>query len=256
MNPPSTSAPNNDMNRRAMNNRAAVRSLDNRNHRSHHQSGGNRKQQGNTRQLGIHHQVSSSSSNTLSNSLPLVENVNIVPNQRSATLKSGGRQSLGGSIVDQFTGLKSAHFVGKLDSPPVDGNYRNQEVDGKFRHWRLARWAKKMHLEDEFPLNNGTVKVKKPGVYYIYAQINYLDEHDVNAYQVLVNDDPFLLCTVMTNTGRSHSISKANTCYTGGVNFLETDDEISIRDLDVGRHSVIRPAHTFFGLIKLSGLKV
>ena len=42
----------------------------------------------------------------------------------------------------------------------------------------------------------------------------------------------------------------------GGVNFLETDDEISIRDLDVGRHSVIRPAHTFFGLIKLSGLKV
>ena len=57
------------------------------------------------------------------------------------------------------------------------------------------------------------------GVYYIYAQINYLDEQDVNAYQVLVNEDPFLLCTVMTHTGRSHSISKANTCYTGTVTF-------------------------------------
>ena len=130
------------------------------------------------------------------------------------------------------------------------------------------------------------------GVYYIYAQVNYLDEHDVNAFQVLANEDPFLLCTVMTHTGRSHTISKANTCYTGmvflhfsspciilnvvnypllahecinniflhnilgGVMFLEADDEIYIRDLEVGRHSVVRPAHTFFGLIQLSGLDV
>ena len=113
-----------------------------------------------------------------------------------------------------------------------------------------------MHLESDFPINNGTIRVKQPGkelhttlynhlfamntflldfyfkrnllesfkyffflagVYYVYAQINYLDEHDVNAYQVLLNDDPFLLCTVMTHTGRSHTISKANTCYTGDV---------------------------------------
>ena len=45
-------------------------------------------------------------------------------------------------------------------------------------------------------------------------------------------------------------------CYTGGVSFLEADDEISIRDLEVGRNSVIRPAHTFFGLIQLSGLEI
>ena len=36
---------------------------------------------------------------------------------------------------------------------------------------------------------------------------------------------------------------------------MEADDELSIRDLEVGRHSVIRPAHTFFGLIQLSGLQ-
>ena len=110
-----------------------------------------------------------------------------------------------------------------------------------------------MHLESDFPINNGTIRVKQPGkelhatsynhlfamildsyfernllesfkyffflagVYYVYAQINYLDEHDVNAFQVLLNDDPFLLCTVMTHTGRSHTISKANTCYTGNA---------------------------------------
>ena len=70
------------------------------------------------RQLGIHHQVSSSSLSSVPNALPLVENVNITPNNRRAALKSGRSQSIGGSIADQFSGLKSAHFVGKLDSPP------------------------------------------------------------------------------------------------------------------------------------------
>ena len=44
--------------------------------------------------------------------------------------------------------------------------------------------------------------------------------------------------------------------FPGGVMFLEADDEISIRDLEIGRHSVVRPAHTFFGLIQLSGMNV
>jgi len=233
-------------------NSALVRSLDSRNRRNHFKR---RKHLGHGRQLGIHHRVSSSSENSLPTPLPLVENVNIAPSPRKMALKSSSFRSIDGSISDKFSGSKSVHFVGKLDSPPVDGNYRNQEVDGKFRHWKLARWGKKMHLENEFPINNGTIQVKQPGIYYIYAQINYLDEHDVNAFQVLLNDDPFLLCTVMTHTGRSHTISKANTCYTGGVTFMEANDEISIRDLEVGRHSVIRPAHTFFGLIQLSGLK-
>ena len=70
------------------------------------------------RQLGIHHQVSSSSSNSVPSALPLVENVNIVPSPRRPSLKSGGLHTRRGSISDQFSGLKSAHFVGKLDSPP------------------------------------------------------------------------------------------------------------------------------------------
>ena len=33
-----------------------------------------------------------------------------------------------------------------------------------------------------------------------------LDEHDVNAFQVYINEDPYLLCTVMTHT--RHSTTK------------------------------------------------
>ena len=71
------------------------------------------------RQLGIHHRVSSSSINSLPTPLPLVENVNIDPApKRKLPLKSSSMQSNGGSIADKFSGLKSVHFVGKLDSPP------------------------------------------------------------------------------------------------------------------------------------------
>ena len=70
------------------------------------------------RQLGIHHRVSSSSENSLPTPLPLVENVNIAPSPRKMALKSSSFRSFDGSLSDKFSGLKSVHFVGKLDSPP------------------------------------------------------------------------------------------------------------------------------------------
>ena len=70
-----------------------------------------------------------------------------------------------------------------------------------FRQWAPARWARRMRMMEEFPLDDeGRASVKKSGLYYIYAQVNYLDEHDVNAFQVYINEDPYLLCTVMTHT--------------------------------------------------------
>ena len=45
-------------------------------------------------------------------------------------------------------------------------------------------------------------------------QINYLDESDVNGFQIYVNDSPIFLCTAMTHTPTA--TTKANTCYTGG----------------------------------------
>ena len=160
------------------------------------------------------------------------------------------------SLADQFNGLKAIHYVGelgsKVQSPKVYQGEGNQEnKDGVFRNWAPARWALRMNLEKEFPLDSeGRISVKKSGLYYIYAQVNYLDEHDVNAFQVFVNEDPYLLCTVMTHT--RHSTTKANTCFTSGVAFLEAEDQILVRDLEPMRNSVIRPSHTFFGLVQLS----
>jgi len=107
-----------------------------------------------------------------------------------------------------------------------------------------------MHLGDKFDLKEGKLTVSSPGVYYIYAQVNYLDEHDVNAYQIYVNDNAFVMCTTMTHTPQY--TTKANTCYTGGVVFLEQGDTIHIKNLEEKRYSVMLPAHSFFGLVQLS----
>ena len=77
-----------------------------------------------------------------------------------------------------------------------------------------------------------------------------MDEHDVNAFQVWANNDPFLLCTVMTHT--RHTTTKANTCYTSGLRYLEAGDEIYLKDLESRRFSVHLPAHTFFGIVQMS----
>ena len=97
----------------------------------------------------------------------------------------------------------------------------------------------------------------------------------MNAFQVFSNDDPFLLCTAMTHTNQqvrnltkdllkdlkicpwiSLQTTKANTCYTGGVRFLQRGDELHVRDLESGRNSVLLPSHTFFGAIQLTAIKM
>lgn len=170
--------------------------------------------------------------------------------------------SQSGSLHSQFQGLKAIHYVGEVGGPrhrtPDNRVYEGEGLqlneDGVFRQWSAARWALRMRANQNFPLDNdGKVQVKQAGVYYIYAQVNYLDEHDVNAFQVYVNDSPYLLCTVMTHT--RHPTTKANTCFTGGVVFLEAQDEIYVRDLEPKRNSIIRPAHTFFGLVQLSSIE-
>ena len=70
-----------------------------------------------------------------------------------------------------------------------------------FSHWKVARWAQKLRLGNRFELKDGRITVTSPGIYYLYAQvllfarwqccfnwsalqINYLDESDVNGFQV------------------------------------------------------------------------
>eukprot|EP00092_Neocalanus_flemingeri_P070006 GFUD01085873.1.p1 GENE.GFUD01085873.1~~GFUD01085873.1.p1 ORF type:complete len:450 (+),score=118.05 GFUD01085873.1:121-1470(+) len=141
-----------------------------------------------------------------------------------------------------------------LDGPDYEGAGRVRVADSVFRNWTPSRWAKRMKMDKRLTLKDGRITVGSPGVYFVYAQINYLDNHDVNAFQIVVNDSPFLLCTTMTHT--PHHTTKANTCYTGGVKFLEQGDTIFIKNLEENRFSVMLPSHSFFGLAQLSDMGI
>ncbi len=168
-------------------------------------------------------------------------------------------ESAGLSLASRFKGLKAVHFIG--DTSRVDradphgvGRVENLGRDGVFAVWSPDRWAARMKADRAFVnlnSNEGRVTVNEAGVYLVYAQVNYLDERDVNGFQVMKSDEKALaMCTTMTHT--AHATTKANTCFTQTVAFLEAGDVIYVRDLEQKRFSVVLPAHTFFGLVQLS----
>merc|ERR1719431_796243 len=146
-----------------------------------------------------------------------------------------------------------ADVVG-LEGPDYEGAGRARVTDSVYRNWTPSRWAKRMKMDKRMTVKDGRVTVGSPGIYFVYAQINYLDDNDVNAFQIVVNDSPFLLCTTMTHTPQA--TTKANTCYTGAVKFLEQGDMIHIRNLEENRFSVMLPSHSFFGLAQLSDMGI
>ena len=113
--------------------------------------------------------------------------------------------------------VAAIHLEG--DTETGEGGGRMKVRDGVFRDWSVSRWARRMKMDRRFSVKDGTIRITSPGIYLLYSQINYLDNHEVNSYQILVNDEPWLTCTTMTHT--PSPTTKANTCYTGGVRFLE-----------------------------------
>ncbi|XP_059082067.1 uncharacterized protein LOC131879705 isoform X2 [Tigriopus californicus] len=165
------------------------------------------------------------------------------------------------SLSENFLGLKAIHYVATINPVNPSHHHATQEIQGlgrvenevgRFEQWVPARWASRMGAIKAFPMTNeGRMTITQSGIYYLYVQINYLDSHDVNSYQILANGKPLFSCTSMTQTKHPTS-DKANTCFTGGVTFLEKGDLVSIHDLQPGRFAVLVSSHSFFGAIQLS----
>ena len=77
------------------------------------------------------------------------------------------------------------------------GNGKAKHNKGVFKAWRPSNWVNDLEMAQYFELSrDGRLTVHKPGLYLIYAQIHYLDEHDESGFHILVNGQPILQCMV------------------------------------------------------------
>ncbi|CAG7728385.1 unnamed protein product [Allacma fusca] len=152
----------------------------------------------------------------------------------------------------------AAHYVADVSNFTTshrhyEGNGRLRNADGIFSAWKPSEWMGGNEAsKSAFSLSTtGVVTIRQTGLYYVYAQIHYIDDHDINSFTVNINSTPFLQCTTMTETYNGGS--KSNTCFTAGVTLLKENDRIFIKDVEQNRYSIFKEEKSFFGLMKLNG---
>lgn len=79
----------------------------------------------------------------------------------------------------------------------------------------------------------------------------------MNGFTIYKNNneaEPLLQCTTMTHSVAR--VTKGNTCFTAGVEYLEENNRITLADISDQRYSVFTPEKSFFGVIKLGDVKI
>lgn len=117
-------------------------------------------------------------------------------------------------------------------------------------HWTSKDDAKGHAIDSSsFRFEDDQLIVREPGLYYVYAQITYDNDHDKNGFKVVVKDKTHLSCTVHSRG------SNTNTCFTAGLVKVENAEmRILIEDVDPNRTHVMYPEKTFFGAFKVGRL--
>ncbi|XP_074115618.1 TNF superfamily member 12 eiger [Cotesia typhae] len=132
------------------------------------------------------------------------------------------------------------------------GNGKARHAEGVFKAWRSSDWMDDFGMDRYFILaEDGKLTIHESGLYLVYAQIHYLDEHDENGFHFLVNGRPILQCMVYS-PGLEH---KSRSCFSAQVTFLEAGDHVVLKDVGGSRYTLFQKDKSFFGLIKLGDIK-
>ncbi|XP_047362550.1 pre-mRNA-splicing factor CWC22 homolog [Vespa velutina] len=128
------------------------------------------------------------------------------------------------------------------------GNGRARHGNGIFKAWRPSDWVSDLGMNKYFALaNDGKLTVHEPGLYLVYAQIHYLDEHDENGFHLLINNRPLFQCTIF-----SPSVGhKSRSCFSAQVTILQAGDILILKDIGIDRYTLFQHDKSFFGLVKL-----
>ncbi|KAJ6641109.1 Protein eiger [Pseudolycoriella hygida] len=175
-----------------------------------------------------------------------VETINTGPIHRTGRV-GRSHQNRVKSIAVHYSGDTSKYANGHHEN--YEGNGRLRHAGGAYTDWEASPWVNILSMDRFFKLEEGVVTIQENGLYYVYAQIFYHDDHDTNGFVVQHNTQPFLQCTTMTHSHQR--VTKSNTCITSGVIYLRNGDTIHLEDLGSQRYTLFEPAKSFFGLIKM-----
>ncbi|XP_017772611.1 PREDICTED: protein eiger [Nicrophorus vespilloides] len=155
-------------------------------------------------------------------------------------------------VAAHFNGNSSRYIVGQHTN--YNGNGHLKHTEQRYIDWVPSEWVQSLGMGQNFKMDNGFLTLKESGLFLIYAQVYYLDYHDMNGYRIFKNSDPILQCTTMTHSeGR---VIKGNTCYTSGVVYLNEGDRLSVVDIALGRYSLFEKDKSFFGVVQLSDVNM
>merc|ERR1711953_297556 len=145
--------------------------------------------------------------------------------------------------------MLSVHLQARLSA---DESSTDLET-GVHNSWRLSAWSKKLHGASLFTLNEdeGQIEIPEDGLYFVYAQVEYMDVNPTNGFEVDVDDEAVISC-VTTSTSQEEEAKQHNTCHTSAVLWLKRGSLLNVRDKDTGRYSLLHSKGTFFGLTKMS----
>lgn len=126
---------------------------------------------------------------------------------------------------------------------------------GALISWKPVTWCEnKTSRFFRFDANNGSIHILQSGLYYIYAQITYMNLASLNKYEVRVDGDILFSCVqerrFVSSTRTSESPVLEN-CHAGSVAWLQADKRVSIweanefyRRMDLTSHA------TFWGIMR------
>ncbi|XP_041482752.1 uncharacterized protein LOC121429665 isoform X3 [Lytechinus variegatus] len=151
------------------------------------------------------------------------------------------------------------HFVGNVSSRvrthpesvhPLSPRMVNI-TENLLSDWAYAYWTPRRQKEN-FVLNNGVVTVKEPGVYFIYSQVQFFDDHRLNGHVITIQgiEEERFKCAERP----AQNPLSMQTCYVGGLAFLHRDSRVAVRLAFSHRWVNMHRDSTYFGMYKVADL--
>ncbi|XP_053983767.1 protein eiger [Hylaeus volcanicus] len=134
------------------------------------------------------------------------------------------------------------------------GSSRVRHDDRVFKAWRASDWVEGLRMDQHFDMkNNGSLVINKDGLYLVYAQIHYMDEHFEAGFHLEVNDRPILQC-MNYNSGKDRDFSQS--CFSAQVTCLNKNDILVLKEVgSSSRYALLEAEKSFLGLVRLGDAK-